>query len=287
MRLGLSMWSYVAVWRRGEIEAPDFMRIALELGAGGVELLDFFFRNQGDWSAETDAILKAQDETGLPVGVFSVANDFSDPRPKKRQDQAEVIHRGVDQAVLFGAGLVRVFAGAGSQAREADEVVGWFVEGLSQASVYASEKGVRLALENHGKFAGRGDQIVEIIERVREKSGNDALGANPDTGNFLLVNQDPVEGVRLVAPYAYMGHFKDFAQKPEGHSGHSFAALDGSEFIGTPIGEGSIDLAGCVRALAGASFDGWLNVEYEADEDPITGVPRSMKFARTVVTGAS
>ena len=53
MKLGLSMWSYAASVRRGELDIPGFIREAGHLGVGGVELLDFFWK---DRNAELPAV---------------------------------------------------------------------------------------------------------------------------------------------------------------------------------------------------------------------------------------
>ncbi len=283
MKLGLSMWSYVAPWKRGEIEAPDFIRTAAQLGVDGVELLDFFYRDKQDWSTETDQIRAALDETGLPVGVFSVGNDFAQADPSARASQVDVIKRGVDQANVFGAGVVRVFAGGDLPGTPNETVFDWFLEGLCEASYYANDKGVKLALENHGLIAGRSDQINDLVHKVRIATGNSVLGANPDTGNFLLVNEDSTDAVRGVAKYAHMCHFKDFELAPPNWTGHAYTALDGTRFIGSAIGEGGVDLAACIDALREIGFDGWVNIEYESEEDPTSGVPRSVMNARRVV----
>ncbi|HXH62229.1 MAG TPA: sugar phosphate isomerase/epimerase, partial [Fimbriimonadaceae bacterium] len=108
--------------------------------------------------------------------------------------------------------------------------------------------------------------------------GHDALGANPDTGNFMLVGQNSLEAVKDVADLAYMVHFKDF-KKGTG-TGHVFKALDGTDYMGTVIGEGEVDLAQCVAALKEAGFEGWLNLEYEGEGDPIVDVEKSFRNTR-------
>ena len=85
--------------------------------------------------------------------------------------------------------LSRVFAGDVAEGITFDQAREWIVEGLALASEYADARGIKLALENHGSLAGRGEQVRGLIEDVRAQSENDALGANPDTGNFILVNQ--------------------------------------------------------------------------------------------------
>jgi sugar phosphate isomerase/epimerase len=216
----------------------------------------------------------------MPVGVFSVGNDFAKPDATLRNEQLNVIKRGVDQALIFNAGVVRVFAGGSVEGEKNETVFDWFLEGLCQASYYAADKGVKLALENHGLIAGKSSQICDLIQKVRVATGTDTLGANPDTGNFLLVNEDSVDAVRGVAKYAHMCHFKDFEIAPHDWNGHSYTALDGTKFIGSAIGEGSVDLKGCVDALKAHGFDGWLNIEYESEEDPEYGIPRSVANAR-------
>lgn len=277
------MWSYVAPWKRGEMEVTDFIRTAKQLGVDGVELLDFFFRNQEDWSAETAAIETVLQETGLPVGVFSVGNDFAQTDENARKAQVDVIKRGVDQAKLFGADVVRVFAGGNVPGVPNETVFDWFLQGLSEASYYAADRGVKLALENHGLIAGRSEQVNDLIHKVRIATGSDTLGANPDTGNFLLVNEDSTDAVRGVAKYAHMCHFKDFEIAPANWDGRAYEALDGTKFIGSTIGEGGVDLAACIEALRAVGFDGWVNIEYESEEDPNSGVPRSVINAKRVV----
>src|ERR1700722_19017366 len=102
------MWSYVAPWKRGELDIPGFVHECKRIGADGVELLDFFWK---DRAAETPPVIAALESTGLPVGVYSVSNNFVKADPAEREAQVDVIRRGVDSANEFGAKVVRVFAG--------------------------------------------------------------------------------------------------------------------------------------------------------------------------------
>ena len=128
------MWSYFRPWKAGEMEAPDFVRKCKELDVDGVELLDFFYRDKGNWGPETDSIKSALDETGLPVGVFSVGNDLAKENDADRSAQVDVIKRGVDQALDYGARVVRVFAGGAVPGVPKETVFNWFLEGLCDAT---------------------------------------------------------------------------------------------------------------------------------------------------------
>jgi sugar phosphate isomerase/epimerase len=217
--------------------------------------------------------------------VFSVANNFAASSEQARTEALKIIKRGVDEALHFNTNTVRVFAGDiyADADFTAEQAFAWIIDGLAEASDYAHSKSIRLALENHGKLAGRGDQINDIIAKVRAKTGHNALGANPDTGNFLLVNQPGHEGVAEVAANAYMCHFKDFEPNEEGH----YTTIDGKKVAGTVIGEGTVDLAASLQALKQVGFTGWVNLEYEATIDPMIGVPQSYQNAKTFIESLS
>lgn len=290
MQIAVSMWSYFHTWRKGGFTAPDFVREAKRAGADGVELLDFFYNDPGRdrimvfgkayVEERRAAILEALGETGLPTPIFSISQNFAKHEPAEREAELGKIRFGVDEALEYGAGVVRVFAGDVSDSVTFDDAREYIVDGLARASAYAADHGVKLALENHGTLAGRGEQVCGLIEDVRTRSGNDSLGANPDTGNFLIVGQQSHEAIREVARYANMVHFKDFAPAPPNWEGFSYKTVDGRPLVGKAVGEGVVNLAECIRALKDAGFDGWLSVEYEGEEDSLTAVPRSIENAR-------
>jgi sugar phosphate isomerase/epimerase len=80
-----------------------------------------------------------------------------------------------------------------------------------------------------------------------------------------------------------MVHFKDFKPAPNEHEGFAFEALDGTRYLGAAVGEGMVKLEACINELKDAGFTGWLSVEYEGEEDPITAVPRSLANARKYI----
>ena len=282
MKLGVSMWSYVHAWKAGRLDIAGFIHEAKKIGAEGVELLDFFYK---DVENDRIAIQKALEETELPCCVFSISQNFAKPDELDRRAELGKIKFGVDEAVRYGAGIVRVFAGDVPADGSIDfgDAREWIIEGLTLACQYAEEKSVKLALENHGKLAGRADQVRDLVLSVRERSGSNTLGANPDTGNFVLVDQVSDTAIRDVADLAYMVHFKDFTKAPEGHEGFAYQSLGGEKYVGAAVGEGVVNLGACLAELKRAHFKGFLNVEYEADEDPFTGVARSLENARALM----
>ena len=108
MKLGLSMWSVAAVVRKGEMDIPGFIEFAKSLDVDGVELLDFFWN---DRESEIPLVQAALAKTGLPVGVYSVGNNFVVDNQEAWEQQVQIVKYGIDWAEWFGADTVRVFAG--------------------------------------------------------------------------------------------------------------------------------------------------------------------------------
>jgi sugar phosphate isomerase/epimerase len=267
------MYSYYRLWKAGAMSSVDFIETARQIGADGVELLEPLWN---DKDAEMNHVENALKRTGMPVGVYSVSNDFVSTSATERAANVQAIRVGVDTAVHLGAGVVRVFAGNTKDDITFNQAFQWIVEGLKEGADYAQTKGVKLALENHGMLAGKSAQVKRILEAV----GSPALGANPDTGNFLLMHEAPHEAVNVLAASANMVHFKDFKEVPESHEGPAYRSFDGLKYVGTAIGEGDVALESCVKELRAAGFDGWLNIEYEGAEDPLTALPRSIAYTR-------
>lgn len=281
MKLGLSMWSAVHLVKDQSMDQVGFIRWAQELRVDGVELLDFFHSGA---DGESEQVRDALREAELPCSVFSVSNNFAKPDAGDRHQALERILSGLDRAHQYGASIIRVFGGDDHERKiTLNEARPWIVEGLAQASRAARERGLRLALENHGSMAGTSAQVRGIIEEVRQQTGDDTLGANLDTGNFVLVGEDSVHATEQLEGLISMVHFKDFAPAPTGWDGFAYHSLSGDPFVGTALGEGAVDLSAVVKKLRSQGFTGWLNLEYEGAESARTAVPRSLAFGRSIL----
>jgi sugar phosphate isomerase/epimerase len=277
MKLAVSMWSLVSEARAGRIDAASFVRYAATIGAEGVELLDVFWRDKEREFSEVQAALR---ESGLPVSAYAIGNDLVQPDPGERERQIQSIRDGVDMALRLGTQRLRVFSGSQKADVAFDDGAQWIVDGLRAGAVYAAEHHVTLVLENHGLFAGRADQVRGIIEAVNQPS----LRANVDTGNFLLVNQDPVVAAQELASVTAYVHLKDFrAVKPHEQVDEAYTGLTGDRYVGTVIGAGEVRLDAVLRALQGAGYDGWLSIEFEGTGDAKRGLEESVRATRTLI----
>ncbi len=277
MKLSVSMWSVVAKVKAGQMNLQQFIEFAAGQNIDGVELLDYFWR---DVKAELPEIKQQIADAGLEIAVYAVGNDFFQPDATARAQQLAELKRGIDIAGELDVNLMRVFSGNHREGYTLDAGMDWIVDGLAAGAEYAHEQGITLALENHGKMAGRSDQVKTIIEQVNSP----ALRANLDTGNFLLVGQNPVDAARELADLIALVHLKDFGRAAPDETGHTYEGLDGQQYVGTVVSEGMVDLAAILRILDGVGYTGWLSLEYEGNDDSLTvGVPQSLANARQLL----
>ncbi len=277
MKLSMSMWSVVAAVQAGRMDLTGFIEFAAEQDVAGVELLDFFW---GDAEREIPKAKEQVAAAGLEIAVYAASNNFVQPDADARRQEIADLKRNVDIALELGVDTMRVFSGDARDGVSQEQGTAWILEGLSASAAYAESRGLTLALENHGRFAGRSDQVRDIIEQI----ASPALRANLDTGNFLLVGQDPVAAARELAEYIVLVHLKDMRVADADETGHRFEIPDGTVLTGSAVGDGLVDLPAVLDLLRDAGYAGWLSLEYEGSEEPLTiGVPRSLAAARALL----
>jgi sugar phosphate isomerase/epimerase len=280
MKLSISMWSVVTAVKEGRIDLPGFIEFAArqqENGARGVELLDYFWR---DRQAELGKSVRQIADAGLELAAYSIGNDFFQPDREAWEKQLAELKTAVDVAAQLGARTLRVFSGNAKPGYSLADGLAWIVEGLAAGAEYAAQNQLTLALENHGLMAGRSEQVRQVIDAA----GSPALRANIDTGNFLLVDQDPAAATRDLASLAALVHLKDFRRARPDETTHIYQALDGARFTGAVVGQGQVDMPAVFKILRETGYTGWLSLEYEGGEEPLTiGVPQSLQAARRLL----
>ena len=72
------------------------------------------------------------------------------------------------------------------------------VPAIREVADYASTQGIGTSLENHGFFMQASKRVERLIRMVNHSS----FGLTMDMGNFLCVNEEPVQAVRRLDSYA-------------------------------------------------------------------------------------
>jgi len=237
-----------------EMTMEDFARVCAELGLDGVELTSYYFPSGCD-----DTYLRALAREcfllGLDVTGTAVGNTFTLPPGDKRDEQIAMTKTWIDNGAVLGAPCIRVFAGGVPDGYTEEQAMRFVVECCQECADYGAERGVMVALENHGGVTATADQILAMVEKV----DSDWFGVNLDTGNFQT--EDPYGDIARVAPFAITTHVKT-----EMHP------------AGGDVEE--VDFPRLVAVLRGVGYRGYLSFEYEAAEDPKTAMPRHVAALR-------
>lgn len=245
MRIGCAAYSYRKYLQSGEMSLPSFLDLAAELQLDGVELTSYYFASTEDdflFALKRQALRMGQTIAGVAVG-----NRFTLPEAAERAKQIQQVKDWLAVAAKLGAPYLRIFAGATPKGYSESEAFGWAVEAIQACVPTAAAYGVMLALENHGGITATSDQVIRIVEAV----DSEWLAVNLDTGNYRA---DPYESISRTVPYAVTAHVKTEVPSEEGR-----VLADTERILGT---------------LHQAGYCGFLNIEYEAEEDARVAVPR-------------
>jgi 3-oxoisoapionate decarboxylase len=183
--------------------------------------------------------------------------------------------RWIEAAARLGQAVLRITAG--SPASRGDEPAEVLVERLTgpmrRATDHAADRGLRLALENHGDL--RAADILTLLDAVDRTA---ALGVCLDNVNLIRVGDDMLEGTRLLAPQTLLVQLKD-------HEDGDPTVWGGP--VSTALGEGVADLDTLLSILADAGFDGPVCVELaslgSSDVDELAMIDRSVSWLRSHV----
>lgn len=264
MELSLSMWSVHRTVRQSGWTVLDFLSFCKEEGIQQVELLNVFWKDIQNELPEVIAFTKAN---GIRVVSYAVANDFVKTSPDERAAALVEITDAYPVAKALGTSIVRVFSGNRNDDVAYEDGLEWIINGLSQAAKLAEAEGIMLCLENHGVFAGSGEQVRHILESV----GSHHLRSTFDTGNFLLVDEQPEQALQDLLPYVAHVHVKDFYHDEAGR----YHSLSGKTYEGTPLGEGDVELQAIIQRLNATGYQGAFVLEYEGIGSEAVGIRKS------------
>jgi sugar phosphate isomerase/epimerase len=149
---------------------------------------------------------------------------------------------GADVMRVVGSSLMFRFE---NHQQQIERLTGMF----KKAVAVAKDHGVKLAIENHIDFTS--DEIVQLLDEV----DSDHFGVNFDTANFARLLDDPVKGMRKLAPRVFATHIKDLKVNPQA------SVDDWFFFSSTPVGDGFVDNLALARLLKEAGYKGFLAVE--------------------------
>ena len=194
---------------------------------------------------------------GLDVSSGAIRNVFTLPDGPELDKWHTHVDTWVDHYAAIGCPIIRVFAGKAPKGIPEEEAIDNAVRNLSKACKRAGEKGIILALENHD-FLMDSRRLQAIVKRV----DSPWFAVNLDSGNFI--DKDGYEAFERTAPYAATVQLKVELRDESGKK----VPADMNRLIGI---------------LKKANYRGYVVLEYEANEDPFTAIPRHLKELRELI----
>jgi sugar phosphate isomerase/epimerase len=259
LKLSVAAYSYrqFLVGPNPQMDLFDFVNLVADANADAVEPTSYYFPAD----VNNDYLHRLKQHAfvlGLDVSGTAVGNNFCLPPGPKRDAQLELVRTWVDRAAELDAPVIRIFAGNVPKGESEDQAVDRAIEGIKESLPYAAQRGVYLALENHGGITATLDQVLRIVKAVDAPN----FGVNLDTANFHT--DDPYTDIARLAPYAVNVQIKTEIKRRE-----------------KP--EEEADLAKLINILRDARYSGYVVLEYEGKDDPIAAVPRHLKTLRKLM----
>jgi sugar phosphate isomerase/epimerase len=193
------------------------------------------------------------------VSGTAVGNNFCRSDPAKLKAEIESVKQWVGHTSRLGGKTIRIFAGNVDKGDTEEKARARCIEAIQEACDHAGKYGIYLALENHGGITATIDQTLALVRAVK----HDWFGVNWDTGNFH--SADPYADLTQLAPYAVVVQIKTEIKRAD-----------------QPKEEA--DLGRLIGILRSAGYRGYVALEYEAAEDPKTGVPRAIEALKKLVS---
>lgn len=240
------------------MDMMDFLDTCARMGLGAAEPTSYYFPSDAD-DAYFLAFRRKAFLLGLTISGTAIGNTFTHGPGAEREKQLALCNQWVDNAVLMGAPVIRIFAGSVPKGMSESDAVKNTIETTKIACDYAAQKGVFLALENHGGIVARPEPMLEIIDAV----DSPWFGVNFDSGNFH--SDDPYADLAQIAPFAVNAQIK----------------VD-MNVAGKKV---PADFKRIFQILADAGYRGYVALEYEGEGEASEEIPSYIEQLRQEIAG--
>ena len=142
---------------------------------------------------------------------------------------------------------------------------------LPRVEKFAKQYDIKAAIHNHGPEDADFPSPYDALKAVRNMDRR--MGLCIDIGHTVRTGTDVVKAVADAGPRLLDMHAKDLRD----------LKVKESQCI---VGEGKIPIADIFRQLASIRYPGYVNLEYEIDEnDPMPGMKQSFAYMRGALAG--
>ena len=153
--------------------------------------------------------------------------------------------------------MIRIFGGTSGKDIPPEKLYQNTVANINEALKYAETRGVILGLENHDRMQDI-DELLRVVKAIESKN----FGVFLDSGN-LRPSVDPYAQLARIAPYAVSVQAKTVVPFMEKKEPTDFDRL--------------------LKTLHDGGYAGYVVLEYEEKEDPMTAIPRHIAQIRAAI----
>lgn len=269
-RIGVSTYSFWGFEKKEYESIEKCFDLSAEMGFDGVEILQVQmsdFSNGYMQKLKRHAFLN-----GLDIMGFSTHQDFVDPDPYVRRHNVEQTIFYIEQCYAMGIPTLRINTGRWGTSKDFDELMKnrgvepnlegftdedgfkWVNEAMEMLVPAAEKCGVIMGMENHWGLGLTPEGVLRIVDAVNSPW----LQVTLDTGNFL---EDPYDRLTKLAPRTVLVQAKTY------YGGGRWYSLD-------------LDYARIAKIMHDADYKGYISLEFEGNENPLTAVPKSLALLR-------
>lgn len=264
MKLGCSSWSYHRAFETRKLNIKKWISIcADDLMIDGVELLDFHLNEPGVDFKELKNVIVTK---GLTISSISVSNNFGYESDIKLKEEVVKVKKWIDITSLFGASILRIFAGwagpapwddnFGSEIADRDIVWPKMIGCMKECVDYAERAGIVLAVENHNHrgFIHTAEDLKGIVREINSSW----FKLNLDTAGYT---DDIYTAIEDTLDLAVQVHIKILEP-------------------GEDVIDKKLDYNRIFGILNKSNYRGFLSLEYEGEEDEFITIPRLIKLLK-------
>lgn len=267
-----SFWQFNGPKENAPIE--DCIEKAAEMGFDGIEFL--LVQMQSEENGYLQKLKRQAFHAGLDLMGFSTHQGFVYPEKEKRQAEVEKTIHQIELAYQLGIPTMRLNTGRWGTIESFDELMAnkgiepvlkgyteedgfkWVIDAIEQCIPTAEKCGVTIGLENHWGLGRTAEGVLRIVNAI----DSPWLRVTADTGNFL---ERQYEQLEMLAPKTSLIQAKTY------FGGGKWYTLD-------------IDYRRVAEIFRKVNYRGYISIEFEGNEDPMTAVPKSLELIREAFT---
>ena len=270
-----------------KLPLDESIKLAGKLGFDGIQI----YATTGEFSPEVLTTERKSEVRSLlmenHLEISALCGDMGGYGFQIESDNAERIQktkRIIDLAEEFEVGVITTHIGVIPENKD-NPRYSVMLDAMCKCGEYAADKKITLAIQTGPEKAST------LLSFLQDTNGG--IGVNLDPANFVMVTgQDPVEAVQVLGKYIVHTHAKDgvMLKQTDPEIIYDCFAKGGIEalnvadyFLETPLGDGDVDYAKYINALRGIGYDGYLTIERETGENPISDIQKSLNTLRNII----